>query len=136
MSTLPCLGHVSLGTNQMEKAAAFYDAVMHALGCKRVIDFFPNAIAYGRENPEFWITAPLDGKPATVGNGTHIAFLAASHQQVRDFHHAALQAGGQDDGEPGPRPDYGPQYYGAFVRDLEGHKLEAVFFDPDKNQTA
>ena len=61
-----------------------------------------------------------------MGNGVHVAFNATSEEMIRAFHRAALEAGGTDDGAPGPRPDYGPDYFGAFVRDLDGNKIEAV----------
>lgn len=119
------LHHVSLGTNDMEKALAFYDAVMGALGFKRVMDFAPHAVAYGTDKPEFWIGGAHDRAPATVGNGVHLGFLARSKDAVAAFYEAALKHGGTDDGPPGPRPDYGPDYYGAFVRDPDGNKIEA-----------
>ncbi|MBL9010994.1 MAG: VOC family protein [Alphaproteobacteria bacterium] len=117
--------HVSLGSNEMEKALAFYDAALGALGYRRVMDFAPHAVGYGIDHPEFWIQVPYDRGRASVGNGVHIAFGAASKDQVAAFYEAALRAGGTDDGPPGPRPDYGPAYYGAFVRDLDGNKIEA-----------
>ena len=122
------LSHVSLGTNRFMEAVVFYDKVLANLGIGRVMDFtekFP-AIAYGRAYPEFWIQAPHDGQPAQTANGVHIAFMAATPEQVHAFHAAALAAGGTDDGAPGPRPHYGPEYYGCFVRDLDGHKIEAM----------
>ncbi|QAT83779.1 glyoxalase/bleomycin resistance protein/dioxygenase [Corallococcus coralloides] len=122
------LSHVSIGTNDFARAVAFYDAVLTPLGCRRVLDF-PNAVAYGRQFPEFWVQTPIDGKPATVGNGTHFCFIATSKQAVDAFHQAALKAGATDDGAPGPRPLYGPPYYGCFVRDPDGHKVEAHFWD-------
>jgi len=122
------LSHVSLGTNAYEKARDFYDRVMAALGATRLIEH-PGAAAYGRRFPEFWLQVPIDGRPATVGNGSHIGFFAYSRKQVDDFYAAALAAGGRDDGAPGPRPDYGPQYYGCFVRDLDGNKVEATFWE-------
>ncbi|NOK19674.1 VOC family protein [Corallococcus carmarthensis] len=122
------LSHVSIGTNDFARAVAFYDAVLTPLCCRRVLEF-PNAVAYGRQFPEFWVQAPIDGNPATVGNGTHFCFLATSKQAVDAFHQAALKAGATDDGAPGPRPLYGPPYYGCFVRDPDGHKVEANFWD-------
>jgi catechol 2,3-dioxygenase-like lactoylglutathione lyase family enzyme len=119
------MSHVSLGTNQYERAVAFYDAVMAALGAQRLMQH-PGATAYGRQFPEFWVQTPIDGKPATVGNGTHIGFLATSRAQVDAFWAAALAAGAMPDGPPGPRPHYGEPYYGCFVRDLDGHKIEAM----------
>lgn len=125
------LSHVSLGTNRFEEAVAFYDRVLATLGVGRVMDLSAHrAVAYGRAFPEFWVQAPCDGQRAQAANGVHVAFLAASPQQVQAFHAAALAAGGTDDGAPGPRPHYGPQYWGCFVRDLDGHKIEAMAWLP------
>ncbi|RMW95395.1 VOC family protein [Allofranklinella schreckenbergeri] len=131
------LSHVSLGTNRFAEAVAFYDQVLATLGIGRVMDVsdeFP-AIAYGRAYPEFWIQAPHDGQPAQTANGVHIAFFAATAEQVHAFHAAALAAGGSDDGAPGPRPHYGKEYYGCFVRDLDGHKIEAMAWLTDAPQS-
>jgi len=122
------LSHVSIGTNDFARAVAFYDKVLSTLGCRRVLEF-PSAVAYGRQFPEFWVQTPANGQPATLGNGIHFGFIAASKQAVHAFHEAALAAGGTDEGAPGPRPLYGAPYYGCFVRDLEGHKIEAAFWD-------
>lgn len=119
------LHHVSLGSNDMDRALAFYDATMATLGLKRVLDFAPHAVAYGEDHPVFWIQQPHDRGAASAGNGAHIGFAAASKEQVAAFHAAALAHGGRDDGPPGPRPDYGHDYYGAFVRDPDGNKIEA-----------
>ncbi len=94
----------------------------------------PGAVAYGRLYPEFWVQLPHDGKPATVGNGFHMGFIAQTKQQVHDFYDAAIAAGATCDGPPGPRPLYGEPYYGCFVRDLEGHKIEAAFWDETLGQ--
>lgn len=122
------ISHVSLGTNNFDQAKAFYDAVLPTLGC-RCVEQFPGAAAYGKMFPEFWIQSPIDGNPAVVGNGTHVGFIAPSKEAVHAFYQAALDAGATGDGEPGPRPDYGAPYYGCFVRDLDGHKIEAAFWD-------
>jgi catechol 2,3-dioxygenase-like lactoylglutathione lyase family enzyme len=122
------LSHVSLGTNDFERAVRFYDAVLPALGCKRIMQH-PGAAAWGRVFPEFWIQTPIDGRPASVGNGTHIGFMADDKAQVHAFHKAALAAGARDEGAPGPRPEYGEPYYGCFVRDPDGHKIEAAYWD-------
>ena len=123
------LHHVSIGVASVERAAAFYDAVLSKLGFKRVMEVMPYGIAYGLKMPQFWIQLPHDQRSASGGNGTHIAFSANSKAAVNAFHAAALSAGGNDEGAPGPRPEYTPEYYGAFVRDLDGNKIEAVFFD-------
>jgi catechol 2,3-dioxygenase-like lactoylglutathione lyase family enzyme len=120
------LHHVSVGVRDVERALRFYDPVLGALGFKRVMEFLPFAVAYGENAPAFWVQLPHDTQPATVGNGVHIGFIATSRDAIVAFHAAALGAGGKDEGGPGPRPDYGPDYYGAFVRDPDGNKIEAV----------
>ena len=117
--------HISIGTNDFDRATAFYDQVMAAIGAKRVFEF-PGAVAYGKEFPELWVQTPIDGATASCGNGSHFAFIAPSRDAVQAFYDAALAAGGTSDGEPGPRPDYGPDYFGCFVRDPDGHKIEAA----------
>ena len=128
------LHHVSVGVHDVERAAKFYDPVLKTLGYSRVMEFLPDAIAYGesRERPEFWIGRPHNQQPPSSGNGVHVAFLAKSRQAVSKFHAAALKAGGSNNGEPGPRPDYGPSYYGAFIYDLDGNKVEAMLIEPAK----
>ena len=122
------MSHVSIGTAHYDRALEFYDAVLATLGAKRMMEH-PGAAAYGKCYPEFWVQTPIDGRPASVGNGTHIGFLAESRAQVEAFYAAALAAGARGDGAPGPRPHYGAPYYGCFVRDLDGHKVEAAFWD-------
>ncbi|TLX54457.1 VOC family protein [Stutzerimonas nosocomialis] len=121
------LSHVSLGTNRFDEAAAFYDKVLSTLGCRRVLEH-PGAVAWGRDYPEFWLQCPLDGRPSSCGNGTHVGFIANDRAAVDAFHAAALAAGATDEGAPGPRPHYGEPYYGCFVRDLDGHKIEAAYW--------
>lgn len=122
------LSHVSIGTNDFKRAIAFYDAVLATLGCRQIMEH-PGAIAYGKQYPEFWIHAPFDGNKASVGNGSHFGFVATSKDMVHAFHAAALAMGGKDEGAPGPRADYGAPYYGCFIRDLDGHKIEATFWN-------
>ena len=93
----------------------------------------PGAVAYGKQFPEFWVhPEPFDGGKIESANGVHFAFTADSTEQVQAFYQAALDNGGTDDGAPGPRPDYGDPYYGCFVRDPDGHKIEAAFWDESK----
>lgn len=122
------LHHVSIGVRDVERAAGFYDPVLGALGYSRVMEFLPHAIAYGenKDHPEFWIQIPVSKQMATQGEGTHVGFSASSREAVDAFHSEALKAGGSNGGEPGPRPDYGPEYYGAFIYDLDGNKIEAT----------
>ncbi len=123
------ISHVSLGTNDLERALAFYDKVLATLGIKRVETLDGIGAAYGKLYPEFWIALPANEAPATVGNGVHIGFIAESRDAVHAFHETALSAGASDDGAPGPRPQYGEPYYGCFVIDPDGHKIEATFWD-------
>lgn len=122
------ISHVSVGTNDFERARDFYDRVLSTIGCKRIMEH-PGAVAYGKMFPEFWLGLPHDRGKASVGNGTHVGFIAASKEAVHAFYDAAIAAGAKPDGAPGPREDYGAPYYGCFVRDLDGHKIEAAFWD-------
>lgn len=124
------LSHVSIGTNDFERATAFYDAVVSTIGAKRLFEH-PGAVAYGKMFPEFWVQHPFDGGKAETANGVHFCFFAHSRDQVDAFHRAAIDAGAQDDGAPGPRPLYGPAYYGCFVHDLDGHRIEASYWDEE-----
>jgi len=120
------LHHVSVGSRDVARAVNFYDRVLKPLGYKRVMEFMPYAVGYGAKEPEFWVGLPHDQGQASVGNGVHISFSAPTKNAVIAFHAAALASGGRDEGAPGPRADYGPDYYGAFCRDLDGNKIEAV----------
>jgi catechol 2,3-dioxygenase-like lactoylglutathione lyase family enzyme len=122
------MNHVSLGTADFDKAASFYDRVLTTIGARRLMEH-PGAVAYGKMYPEFWLQTPIDGAPAGIANGSHVAFMATSKEQVQAFWTEALAAGAEGDGEPGPRAHYGDAYYGCFVRDLDGHKIEATFWD-------
>ncbi len=126
------LDHLSIIVSDIGKARAFYDSVLGALGYARVMSFDHEGksfTGYGPpQKPAFWIYGGY-GKPAPVA-GTHVAFLAPNRPAVDAFHRAALAGGARDDGKPGLRPDYHPNYYGAFVIDLDGNKLEAVCHAP------
>ena len=118
--------HVVLGTNDIEKARKFYDSTLGALGLKRVMNM-DNASLWGKDGPEFMVTKPANGKPATAANGGTIGFAAPNRAAVHAFHKAALEAGGTDEGAPGPR-DFTPTSYAAYVRDPDGNKLTAYTF--------
>ena len=123
------LNHVSIGVTNADVSLAFYDSVLKTIGATRIMEH-PGAIAYGKMFPEFWIhPEPFDGGKPEVANGTHFSFFANSKEEVHAFFDAALAAGGTDDGAPGPRPEYSDAYYGCFVRDPDGHKLEATWWD-------
>jgi catechol 2,3-dioxygenase-like lactoylglutathione lyase family enzyme len=123
--------YLTLGTNDLPRAARFYDAALAPLGfVRRATE--ANEVGYGLPDDRrtrIWITLPYDGKPATVGNGSMPAFPALSQEAVRAFHQAALATGGTDEGAPGLRP-YGPQFFAAYVRDPDGNKLSAVHEGP------
>ena len=128
------LSHISLGTRDLDNALMFYDAVLATVGAVRkeeikIDDDALVAVAYGKEFPEFWIQLPDNGEPAQTGNGVHVGFTAVDKASVHRFHETALANGGQDAGAPGPRPHYGAPYYGCFVLDPDGNKIEATFWD-------
>ena len=117
------LSGACVGTNNLEKAKNFYDSVLATIGmqCHVNLEF---ELGYGPQdgNPNFWVVVPFNEKQATFGNGTQIMFQAQNEDEVKSFYDAALKLGGVDEGAPGPR-DYAPNYYGAYVRDLDGNKL-------------
>lgn len=131
----PLMSHISIGTDQLDRAIAFYDKVLGAIGAKRILDIPGIAVGYGRGYPEFWVQRPFDGKKAETANGMHFAFMVDGPEQVKAFYQAAMDAGAKDDGAPGPRPDYGDDYYCCFVRDPDGHKIEATFLDESKSHS-
>jgi catechol 2,3-dioxygenase-like lactoylglutathione lyase family enzyme len=117
--------HVSVGTNNVAQARAFYDAVMDVLGL-RVLSADNESVDYGTSDIFFSIETPSDRQKASPGNGVHIAFKAMNRAMVRRFHAVALANGGKDAGAPGERPEYDAHYYGAFVCDPDGNKIEAL----------
>ena len=118
--------HITLGSNDLARSRVFYDAVMKALGHSLLFEM-PQGFAYGEATgPKVFIVPPFDGKEARAGNGVHAAFLVDARAKVDAFHAAALSHGGSDEGKPGLRPHYHPNYYGAYVRDPDGNKIQAV----------
>jgi catechol 2,3-dioxygenase-like lactoylglutathione lyase family enzyme len=116
------LDHVTIGTSNLARAVEFYDRALKPLGIKRLFADGQTASGYGvGKNAFFWI-----GTRDAVMTGTHVAFAAPDHATVDAFHAAALAAGGRDNGAPGLRPHYHPDYCGAFVLDPDGHNVEAV----------
>lgn len=123
--------YLTLGTNDLARAARFYDATLTPLGLVRKATK-DSEIGYGRpedDRARLWITRPFDGRPATVGNGSMPALLAPGRDAVDACHEAALAHGGSDEGAPGLRP-YSATFYAAFVRDPDGNKLSAVHPGP------
>jgi len=118
--------HVTLGTNDWQRARPFWIAVMRVLGHPVMFER-EGGIAFGLPTgPKTFIGPTFDGGAAQPGNGVHIAYLVPERGTVDAFHAAALAHGGSDEGAPGLRPHYHPNYYGAYVRDPDGNKLQAV----------
>ncbi|WP_309753441.1 VOC family protein [Novosphingobium sp.] len=118
--------HVTLGTNDWARARPFWTAVMAVLD-HPVLFEHPGGIAFGLPNgPKTFVGPTFDRQPAEPGNGVHVAYLVASRAAVDAFHGAAMAHGGSDEGAPELRPHYHPNYYGAYVRDPDGNKLQAV----------
>ena len=118
------LDHVSIGVRDFAAAQRFYDAVLATLGYRRLYEGEGYA-GYGDAQPQFWVHASAAPVPADDRSGLHFCFTAPSRAAVEAFHAAALAGGGADNGKPGPRPDYGPTYYAAFAKDLDGYRIEA-----------
>src|SRR5882757_3790015 len=139
--------YVCLGTNDLERAARFYDATMATLGLTRCDvsgeSNWDDLIGWGTYERHgavelaLWLCRPFNGEPATVGNGTMVALAAKSWRQVDAFHAAALSQGGSSEGAPGLRPHYQPDFYAAYVRDPDGNKLAVVcrgFTEPQRQE--
>lgn len=118
------IGYVTLGTNDHDKAAAFYDALLGEIGAGRFMES-DTFIAWGvsADKPALSIIKPADGNAATVGNGVMVALAMNSTDKVDAFHAKALELGASDEGAPGPRGDGG--FYAGYFRDLDGNKLNA-----------
>lgn len=117
--------HTTLGTNNLEKARKFYDAVLSTLGAKRAKDMDTATVWTSDAGQMFILLKPSDGKPACVGNGLTIGFAAPSRKAVDAFHAAGIKAGGKDEGAPGPRT-FAPNAYASYLRDIDGNKITAV----------
>jgi catechol 2,3-dioxygenase-like lactoylglutathione lyase family enzyme len=115
------IGYVTLGTNDLPRATAFYDKLLGALGAKRVYEN-ERGIAWGTsmQAPSLGVMKPFDGQPATRGNGTMVALVVDSPAKVDALYKLAMELGGTDEGGPGPRGD---GFYAAYFRDLDGNKL-------------
>jgi catechol 2,3-dioxygenase-like lactoylglutathione lyase family enzyme len=127
---MPILDHITLTVSDYARSKAFYEQALAPLGIKLLMDF-GQACGFGRDKPELWLGAgpTTFQKPEHLRQITpmHVAFSATSRAEVDAFHRAALEAGGKDYGAPGVRAHYHPNYYGAFVLDLDGHDIEAVY---------
>jgi predicted lactoylglutathione lyase len=120
----PMIGYVTLGTNDLAKAAAFYDALLAEIGAKRLMETDRYIFwGTGMGQPALTLIKPFDGQPASVGNGTMVSLVTDNKDKVNAVHQKAMSLGGKDEGAPGPRGD--GSFYVAYFRDLEGNKLAA-----------
>ena len=128
--------YVCLGTNDLTRAAKFYDAALAVLGIRRCDTSdepeWQGTIGWGvyedhgARELALWLTQPFNKQPATAGNGTMVALRALSWDQVDQFYATALEHGGKSEGAPGLRPQYNPDFYACYVRDPDGNKLAAI----------
>jgi catechol 2,3-dioxygenase-like lactoylglutathione lyase family enzyme len=125
------IDHVSIAVRDLNKAEAFYAAVLKTLGFAKMREWPDAAIGFGKKHPEFWINKRAAMDRIAAESGVHVCLRAPDTACVDAFHAAALKAGGASDGEPGLRPHYNSRYYAAFVRDLDGNRIEAVTFLPE-----
>ena len=124
------LHHISFGVSDLERSAAFYDAALAALGYIRVWED-SSAVGYGlAQGQDLFAVKLRAGDAVAPGAGFHLAFAAPSREAVARFHAEALAHGGLDNGAPGLRPAYGPNYFAAFVIDPDGFRIEAVINSP------
>jgi catechol 2,3-dioxygenase-like lactoylglutathione lyase family enzyme len=132
------ISYVTFGADDIARTKQFYDAFLPALGY--MVKEGPDGLGYTLPEPPlqrialpaFYIKPTFDGRPASSGNGTMIAFEARNQQQVRDLHAAALASGGSDEGQPGFRASYGPRFYVGYLRDPQGNKIALFSENPNE----
>ncbi|HTH28276.1 MAG TPA: VOC family protein [Sphingobium sp.] len=120
--------HVCIGSNDLAKSKAFYDAALGALGIKSLGPFGDSAVLYGKDKPALLVLKPANGQPASAANGGTLGFAAADRNAVHAFHAAGVANGGIDEGAPGPRTVL-PGAYAAYLRDPTGNKICAYTFE-------
>jgi predicted lactoylglutathione lyase len=127
------IGYVTLGSNDLDRAAAFYDELFALLGAGRFMEAEGQLIAWAvaPDQPAISVTRPFDGNPATVGNGTMIALAVDSKELVHQVYDKALELGAQDEGPAGPRMD---GFYAAYFRDLDGNKLNVFHMSMEEKK--
>jgi catechol 2,3-dioxygenase-like lactoylglutathione lyase family enzyme len=120
--------YVMIGTNDLTRARGFYDAVFPAIGGTLDADYAGMTFCYKfRNGTRAWVALPYDKGAATPANGSMPGFRSGSHAEVDAAHAAALANGGTCEGPPGPRPMYGPTFYGCYLRDPDGNKMSFIF---------
>src|ERR1700752_3811886 len=121
------IDHVSVAVRDLDRSTHFYRAVLGAIGYEQ-LETRPHTVGFGKKYPEFWINLRAAMAPVAEDCGAHVGLRVRAIELVDAFHAAALAAGGSSDGAPGPRPQHGEGYYAAFIRDLDGNRIEAVTF--------
>ena len=131
------IAYITVGADDIARAKLFYAAILPALGY--LLEEGPAGLSYALPArpgqpalPEFYVKPTFDGRPASAGNGSMVAFEARNQKQVRDLHAAGLVAGGSDEGQPGFRAAYGPHFYVGYLRDPHGNKLALFSSDPSE----
>ena len=122
------IDHISVAVRDLGAAEPFYTALLAPLGLTKLRQWPNAAIGFGKKYPEYWINRRAEMDRVADDSGAHICLRAPDPAAVDAFHTAALKAGGTSDGAPGLRPEYHGNYYAAFVRDLDGNRIEAVTF--------
>jgi catechol 2,3-dioxygenase-like lactoylglutathione lyase family enzyme len=121
------LNYIMIGSNDLARSRIFYDAVMAAIGGAICADYPGIAFCYRlRDGGRVWVAPPHDKQAARPGNGIMVGFHAGSESAVHSAHAAALAHGGCNEGDPGPRPQYSPEFYGGYVRDPDGNKMSFI----------
>ena len=121
------IDHVSIAVRDLERSTRFYATVLGTIGMTKLRTWAASS-GFGKSYPEFWLNHRPGQAPLAADNGVHICLRARGIDAVDAFHAAALRAGGTSDGAPGPRPEYNENYYAAFIRDLDGNRIEVVTF--------
>ncbi len=121
------IDHISIQVRDLAKSTVFYERVLQPLGLTKLVER-ETTVGFGKKYPEFWLNLRSDLPAASEGTGTHICLRAASKEAVQSFHDVAIEMAGRTDGLPGNRSAAITTYFGAFILDLDGNKIEAVTF--------
>lgn len=121
------IDHLSISVSDLARSSRFYQAVLATIGMNKLVER-DTTIGFGKKYPEFWLNYRAQMPPIAADSGLHIALRTKGRESVEQFFQTALQAGAESDGAPGFRPEYHDSYYAAFIRDLDGHRIEVVTF--------
>jgi catechol 2,3-dioxygenase-like lactoylglutathione lyase family enzyme len=125
------IDYIMIGTSDLARSRAFYDAVFPAIGGVLELEYAGFTFCYKfRNDTRAWVAPPYNKEAPQPGNGNMPGFRCGSEEEVNAAHAAALAHGGTNEGDPGPRPMYGPSYYGGYVRDPDGNKMSFIFDRP------